>query len=813
MKFLSRSSKLIQSILPKTVFLRLWLVRVIVAFAVLISLFWGAAHLWVPGAINNAVEAYGKKIGYAITYQDLSISPLRLRIEIDGLRLADNHQGKLLTLKKSVVMLKWSRLIIGEVGFDEILFDEPSVLLEKHDAKGKSALWNWQELIAAITRNLPPSDPAEPKKNVKISVDDFKISNAAVEISDPSKQVHEQLKSLSIELFDIANYDKEGDVNGVRGQYGVNLGALRFTIPGMSQKLAFKHFAIKGALDNPAPDAIGALINLEIDDGRIHSRWDLKSDKSIAGRVEVENISIVPFIGLLPANKELQAQGGLIQSAVDIGFKGDELTVSGDLHLLDLDLLEQGQKQSLVSWKSADVNQFNYQSSKNSRSSLLIHEVSVNQPVLRFEIDEKGFSNFRRLFSKPSAETADAEKLPPVEKEKSSFALDIKTLRLREAEMQFSDLAMKPNFKVNLRKLNVGFININNLPGHSSVMTLDGVLAESGSLRGKGQISFDDPRRNNDVTLNFKNVPLNAFNPAVMTFAGYQIASGRVNLNLHYSAKDGDLKGSNQIVIKKIELGEEVADFQGKKLPLGLAIALLEDSDDTIDVTINIAGNVDSPEFSASGLVWQAISNVLTNVATAPFRALGALLGMGANEGVNAVLGEAVYLPPDQDRLEKFGDFLAKKPNATLELAGTYDPNADKLALARATADLAILKAAGMNISPNDPIPVPDFSDTKVQSGLKSAYAQYVGRIKLGQRLITLPDGAERNEQLHAELIAGIPVTEDDLKSLAKNRAKLAQSLMVKSNPGLNDRISLGEVKGVSAGREGVPLEVEVRIK
>jgi hypothetical protein len=83
----------------------------------------------------------------------------------------------------------------------------------------------------------------------------------------------------------------------------------------------------------------------------------------------------------------------------------------------------------------------------------------------------------------------------------------------------------------------------------------------------------------------------------------------------------------------------------------------------------------------------------------------------------------------------------------------------------------------------------------------------------LGQRLITLPEGATRNEQLHSELIASIPVTDADLRSLAKNRAKLAQGFMVKSNPGLNDRIGLGEVKTVSAGKEGVPLEVEVRIK
>lgn len=792
--------------------MRTWLLRITGSLLGLTFLFWCAAHLWLPGAIKSAVEIYGNKIGYQITYKDLSISPLRLRIEIDGLRLVNKYQGQLLDLKKSVVMLKWSHLIIGELGFDEILLDGPSIKLEKTASKGATGQWNWKELISAITRNLPPVDSAAPKKNIKISVDQFQLVNGSFEVLDPNKNLHEQFKSLSIELLDIANYDKQGVVNGVRGQYGFNLGALNFTLPGLNKKIAFKHLVIKGSLDNPAPDTLGAQIDFEIDEGRISSHWDFKADKSIAAKVQIDNISITPFVTLLPANKEILTQGGVIQSVIDVSLKDDALSISGDLHLLGLDLLEQGQKQSVVKWNSGDVSRFVYQSSKNSGARLSIDELSVSQPALQFEIDEKGLSNFRRLFSKSDSDL----KIDPsvVEsKEKQSFTLDIKSLRLRDGEVQFSDLAMKPNFKVNLRKFNARFTNINNLPGHSSSMVLDGMLAESGSLRGKGQMAFDDPRRNNDVTLNFKNVPLNAFNPAVMTFAGYQIASGRINLNLHYSAKDGDLMGSNQIIIKKIELGEEVADFQGKKLPLGLAIALLEDSDDTIDVTINIAGNVDSPEFSASGLVWQAVSNVLTNVATAPFRALGALLGMGANEGVNAVLGEAVYLPPDQDRLEKFGDFLVKKPHATLELVGTYDPNEDKPALARAIADLAILKLAGINISPNDPIPTPDFSDPKVQSGLKSAYAQYVGRIKLGQRLITLPDGVGRNDQLHAELITSIPVTEEDMKVLAKNRAKQAQSLMVKSSPELNDRISLGEVKTVSAGKEGVPLEVELRIK
>jgi hypothetical protein len=83
----------------------------------------------------------------------------------------------------------------------------------------------------------------------------------------------------------------------------------------------------------------------------------------------------------------------------------------------------------------------------------------------------------------------------------------------------------------------------------------------------------------------------------------------------------------------------------------------------------------------------------------------------------------------------------------------------------------------------------------------------------LGQRLLTLPDGEQRNEQLHSELIAGIEITEGELKDLAKNRAKAAYGFMVKADSNLKDRIQLGDVKTVEAGKEGIPLDVEIRIK
>ena len=76
-----------------------------------------------------------------------------------------------------------------------------------------------------------------------------------------------------------------------------------------------------------------------------------------------------------------------------------------------------------------------------------------------------------------------------------------------------------------------------------------------------------------------------------------------------------------------------------------------------------------------------------------------------------------------------------------------------------------------------------------------------------------LPEGEARNDQLHTELIAAIEISEEELRQLAKNRAQLAFSLMTTENPGLKDRITLGDIKTVEAGKEGVPLDVELRIK
>ena len=96
---------------------------------------------------------------------------------------------------------------------------------------------------------------------------------------------------------------------------------------------------------------------------------------------------------------------------------------------------------------------------------------------------------------------------------------------------------------------------------------------------------------------------------------------------------------------------------------------------------------------------------------------------------------------------------------------------------------------------------------------MKSAYGQQVGRIKLAQRLISLPDNEARYQQLRNELIQSYAVSDAELLQLASARANRAKELMVAQQPNLAERINIGTSKAVSADQDGIPLGVSLGSK
>ncbi len=794
------------------------IIRVGLAFAALILIFWAALAIFLPGAIKNAVDQYGKSIGHQISYERLQVSPWILKLDIHGLKVSKESASKqaalpLINIAHLSINAELIHVLIGRIHLSEIKIDQAQISLQRTSNKQGVAQWNFLELIKAIQALKKPD--AKPS-SLKIEIDQFQIKNSQIAIKDSVKKTDYLFKDVEFQAKEFANYAPSG-ARGVQSDYLLNLKNVDLAIPGSANRLKLSSLGVGGHLDMTAQEKIDLKINLKIEDSVLNSQlsYDLKKS-DLDGSVTFKDLPLAPFVALLPANEKLITQKGSVSAELKLKTNQRGWAILGDLDFDELAIYEPKEKDPLLSWKKAYFSKFELDFLEKQQQRFSIQELVLTQPLARFSIGEDKFSNFRRLFMKNQTTTTTASSstpsTSPVSKAagKPAFEVDIKAVKVNQGRMYFSDASIKPGFKTNINQLNGSLLGVSNVPGQYATIALDGAVDKSGSLRARGQAAFEDPRRNSDVSLNFKNLPLNTINPYAINFAGYQIDEGRIDVDLRYTAKEGQLLGKNRFVIRKIKLGNEVPDFKGVKLPIGLAIAVLEDSDGMIDVNIPIKGNVDSPEFSVGHLFWQALRNVLSSIVTAPFRALASLFGEEGLDGIYTAAGESVITPPEQEKLEKVAKLLEKKANAVVEFYGTYDPQVDRQELARVNADRAILLAAGFKLKDTEPLPNPSLSDPRVQSGLKSAYGSQVGRIKLAQQLIRLPNTPERWETLRKELIEAQNINEARLIALANTRANNAKDAFLKNSPDMKDRVRVGKAQVVKAEDAGIPLGISL---
>ncbi len=776
---------------------------------------WLAMILFLPSFIKSQVQSYGQSIGYQINYQSLSVSPWVLKLEIEGFELATQQGTPLIKAKHLVVNAEAIHLAIGRIHFSDISIEELQVNLSRSNASKGVAQWNWVEFFQAIAQQKKNKDVAS--SPLKVSVSELHLKKAYLKVDDRLTQTTYELPHINLSAHDLANYDMKGQA-GAQGDYSIHLGALDIPVTGSVNHLKLSSLSLNGHLEMSAKEMLKARLDLKINDALLKSQFQVSLKSSeLDGSIDFQQLPLAPFIALLPSNKTLVTEKGTVSAQLKIKTAKKGWSILGDIDFGELGIFEPGQKEALLTWGSARFQQFELNFLDAAKRRFMIGELAIREPAVRFTIGEDGFSNFRRMFAKNAGlKDGGKTKTPSVQAPSEATAsprvqVDIRAVKVSNGSMYFKDLSLKSKFATRIRGLNGSLLGVSNTPGQYALIALGGQVDRRGSMRARGQMAFDDPRRNNDINISFKNIPLNSINSYSKSFAGYEIESGRIDVDLKYTTKDGRLLGKNHFVINQIKLGPEIEDFQGKKLPIRLAIGLLEDSDGMIDVNIPVKGNVDAPEFSMGHLVWQAISNVLSNIVSAPFKAIGALLGGDDIDGVYFNLGESVITPPQRERLEKLALVLQKRPTAQLEFYGTYDPEADRSELSRVRADRAILVAAGFKLSEDEPLPLPSLADPRIQSGLRSAYGSQVGRIQLARRLLMLPNTPERWTLLRDELIKSYVITDAQLAALATQRAQNARAVFLKKSPELAARVTVGAPQVSRIEDEGILLGVSLK--
>jgi hypothetical protein len=402
--------------------------------------------------------------------------------------------------------------------------------------------------------------------------------------------------------------------------------------------------------------------------------------------------------------------------------------VKGGFAVRDLRLMEPGNSKPLLAWKTFDSRNLAL-----TQQALDLGELRLSGLNTRLHIDKEKNINFKQVL-KPSAEDqpAPAEKTPDAVSPAPTFVVNIDRLRFSKGQMDFADESLILPFGTRIHDLKGSIAGLSNRPGAVGQVELDGAVDEFGMARAVGHVELGNPTNGLDLRVQFRNVEMTSLTPYTAHFAGRKIDSGKLSLDLQYKIVKRQLQGENQVIMDKLTLGERVEHPDATSLPLDLAIAILQDSDGRIDLGLPVAGSLDDPQFSYGSIIWKAITNVLTKIVTAPFRALGALFG-GSGEKIDNIAFEAgasLLTPPEREKVAKLAEAMGKRPGLALSVGGVH-VDIDRIALQDVQLRRTVLTQAGQRVPERgDPGPV-STQQPKIREVLETLYKERVSAADL----------------------------------------------------------------------------------
>ncbi len=488
--------------------------------------------------------------------------------------------------------------------------------------------------------------------------------------------------------------------------------------------------------------------------------------------VNLDQLSIKPFTHYLNQHAALQLDNGQLNIEGDVALEQQQRTsiaFNGDLQLSELAILEEGSNAPFLNWEMMKGEDIAFKLAPNSLS---IASISFVKPVGKFLIAEDKSLNLTKVLREKKAKTTQVEKTDTIQ---SAFPVRIDKVKVEAAELDFEDLSLWPQFGTHINTLN-GVINGLSTDQESQAkLAFEGKVDEYGSAKIEGELRPFEPTIATDIGLHFKNLAMENLTPYSGKFAGRKIDSGKLDVDLKYLIKDEQLKGDNQIVIKKIQLGEKIESKDAADLPLDLAIAILEDNQGVIDLDLPVQGDLNDPKFDYSSVIWKAFTGLLTKVVTAPFKVLGKLLGDGdkALDHIAFDAGKADVTPPSAEVLDALAQSLQKRKHLSLVITPVYQTKEDTAALkAQSVHDAVAAKMQEKDAAQTLDGPI-NLSDPATQKAVKALHDKLTKKSlfkRLSDRFDELPP--EYYQQALAELTNAVEVDETTLTTLATTRAE-----------------------------------------
>ena len=557
------------------------------------------------------------------------------------------------------------------LGLDDVAVTHASASLAARDAhvplvtvhggsllarREKDGQLNWLKLLTAQT-NAP--QPAIPETNStsqsaapwKASIDEFNLDGFVVTADDhvPPTPAQIGLDDLHVNLKGLSN-QSNAPVTSIIG--------FNWRGGGKAQ------VAAKGTLLPPAAEAEVAIAELAL--------------PPLQPYVE-QQARVVLNAGALSVNGHA--------TYAPVGMAAPKIQFTGDVSIAKFASVDTVAYQELASWDALNLRGIRLMLQTNAvnvdeikftgmRTSLVVSsngELAV-QALMKTEPATSPASN------NPPAENISSEATPPP----TSIPIKIASLVFEKCSFRAADHSLTPHFDTSIEEFN-GTIRDLALPGlNKAAVDIRGKVSALAPFEASGQITPDAKNPYVDLKLKLKNDDLTPFTPYAEKYAGHPLNKGKLSFDLSYKIQNRKLEATNIIALDQFTLGARNNSTNATKLPVKLGVALLKDRNGRIDLDLPVSGSLDDPKFSISALVWKAIVNILTKVATSPFSLLGAMFGGGEElQYVDFAPGVAILEPAQTNKLNTLAKALFERPALNLEISASADPVADREMLSR----------------------------------------------------------------------------------------------------------------------------------
>lgn len=504
---------------------------------------------------------------------------------------------------------------------------------------------------------------------------------------------------------------------------------------------------------------------------------------------------LTPYINVILNQGTVSADGQFNRSA------DGNITLTTKMDINKLSIQDQIQKQPLIKWQAMSIDQLVYQ---QQPQSLTINTVALDKPFTRILISKDKTTNIDHLVN--SVQTKNDNKTPstvhrtktpaPHNQQPSPLAISIKKIIIRNGDAYFSDQSLTPSFASGIEKLNGSITNLSSAPRTTAKVAIKGQIDQYAPMTLKGRMNPLLKQPYLDLNLAFSNVELTSVNPYSGTYAGYYIDKGQLSSEFNYTLRNGQLIGKNHVVIDQLTLGKASNSKLATRLPVKLAIALLQDRNGVIDLGVDVSGNVNDPSFSVGGIILKAFVNIVTKAVTAPFSLLADLVSSDDElDDIAFPPGSAVLTETQQSRLNQLANGLSDRPQLKVSIKGDVLPKDDHYALAQHAVQQQLLKMSELASLPQN------FSASQIpQSGpladaLETLYEQTFNQDVSAQREQVKKDLAHSADMaqhpteqqittvlymgLYNQLISSQAINNQALGALAQSRAQAVKHYLV----------------------------------